>query len=57
MITSAPYSVSAEAEARLAWWVQEDPRLRVARRTGWYGLGTTQIVMWRSDLVASVDPA
>lgn len=57
VLTSAPYQVSEEDEARLAWWTQEHPRLRVAHGTGWYGLGTTQIVMWRSDLIAMVAPA
>ncbi|WP_432038696.1 hypothetical protein [Streptomyces cucumeris] len=56
-LTSAPYSLPASDEARLTWWTQEDPRLHVARGKGWYGLSTTQIVMWRSDLLAALDPA
>lgn len=57
VLTSAPYGVAEGDEARLAWWMQEDSRLRVARGTGWYGFGTTQIVMWRSDLITTVSPA
>ncbi|MDX3232540.1 hypothetical protein [Streptomyces sp. ME19-01-6] len=57
VLTSAPYQVSKDDEARLAWWTQEDSRLCLARGTGWYGFDTTQIVMWRSDLIATVDPA
>ncbi|MEV7174436.1 hypothetical protein AB0O18_32645 [Streptomyces sp. NPDC093224] len=59
-ITAAPYEVGAKDEERLSWWTAADPRLSVARGTGWHGLGTTQIVMWRADLVnatASNPPA
>ncbi|WP_327266567.1 hypothetical protein OG444_38750 [Streptomyces sp. NBC_01232] len=52
-ITSAPYSVGAQDAARLTWWTGEDPRLSFGLGTGWYGSGTTQIVMWRTDLVAA----
>uniref|UniRef100_A0AAU2JLI3 Uncharacterized protein n=1 Tax=Streptomyces sp. NBC_00049 TaxID=2903617 RepID=A0AAU2JLI3_9ACTN len=57
VITSAPHTVSPHDEARLTRWTAEDPRLAVARGTGWHGLGTTQIVMWRADLVTGVRPA
>jgi hypothetical protein len=57
VITSAPYSVSENEEARIAWWLREDPRLRIARGTGWYGFGTTQIVVWRSDIIPVVELA
>ncbi|MFH8371420.1 hypothetical protein [Streptomyces sp. NPDC018031] len=56
-ITSAPYSISKDDEQRFAWWQQHDPRLRVASGTGWYGFGTTQIIVWRSDLVTTMEPA
>ena len=52
ILTSAPYDISEEDEQRLAWWRQHDSRLTVARGgEGWYGYGTTQIIMWRSDLL------
>ncbi|WP_031080801.1 hypothetical protein [Streptomyces sp. NRRL S-118] len=57
VITSAPYHVLDTDEDRLSWWRQHDQRLRVARGEGWYGYGTTQIVMWRADILADVDPA
>ncbi|MGW6982367.1 hypothetical protein ACWGE1_23495 [Streptomyces sp. NPDC054932] len=51
VITSAPYSVGSQDRSRLTWWTREDPRLSFGLGTGWYGSGTTQIVMWRADLV------
>ncbi|GAB7036047.1 hypothetical protein JCM4914_75080 [Streptomyces platensis subsp. malvinus] len=57
VLTSAPYSVSAEDEARLDWWMGADQRLRVARGAGWYGFWTTQVIMWRADRLSDVVPA
>lgn len=56
-ITSAPYQVSAGDEDRIRWWLSEDSRLRVAYGTGWYGFGTRQILMWRTDRIDVVAPA
>jgi hypothetical protein len=55
-ITSAPYHVNQGDEGRLAMWAAE-PNLRAARGPGWYGHGTTQIILWRADRIGSVDPA
>ncbi|MBC2868549.1 hypothetical protein [Streptomyces mexicanus] len=59
VLTSAPYGLEyiTEAPERLAYWQQEDPRLQVVQGTGWYGHGTTQIVMWRTDILDEVAPA
>jgi hypothetical protein len=57
VITSAPYGVLETDEERLSWWPRADPRLRVARGAGWYGFSTTQIVMWRVDVLDDVRPA
>ncbi|MER7111138.1 hypothetical protein [Streptomyces sp. NPDC000229] len=57
VLTSAPYGVSQESHARLSWWTEADSRLRVSRGVGWYGFRTTQIVMWRSDILGVVEPA
>ncbi|MET8218074.1 hypothetical protein [Streptomyces hirsutus] len=56
VITSSPYGVSPESSARIAWWL-EQPHLRAAYGKGWYGFGTTQVVMWRADRIATVEPA
>ncbi|MDT0307317.1 hypothetical protein RM780_10115 [Streptomyces sp. DSM 44917] len=37
------------------FWTKRDSRLRFTRGgEGWYGLGTTQLIMWRCDRVAHV---
>ncbi|WP_331725881.1 hypothetical protein [Streptomyces sp. NBC_00470] len=56
-VTAAPYGIGEQDEQRLEYWEQLDERLRVARGTGWYGLGTEQILMWRRDRVAEMRPA
>lgn len=56
-ITSAPYHISDDDEARLGWWLLEDPRLELGKGTGWYGMGTTQILLWRSDRIEHMEPA
>lgn len=53
-LTSAPYGVTQEHRARLSWWTQQHPALSTTQGVGWYGFGTTQIVMWRTDIF---DPA
>ncbi|MEV7729760.1 hypothetical protein AB0P15_34370 [Streptomyces sp. NPDC087917] len=57
VLTTAPYEVTPDDEARLRWWTQQDARLAVARGAGWYGSGTSQIVVWRGDLLPEVRPA
>ncbi|WP_262063457.1 hypothetical protein [Streptomyces sp. STR69] len=58
VITSAPYSIDPDDRIRLAWWLEQDPRFRVAYGDeGWYGFGTRQIVLWRQDLLETVTPA
>jgi hypothetical protein len=57
VITSAPYEIYDEDEARIEWWQQQDPLLKVTRGPGWYGFGTTQVIIWRSDLIPQVEPA
>ncbi|OQD51852.1 hypothetical protein BM536_037700 [Streptomyces phaeoluteigriseus] len=54
VITTAPYEIYEEDEARLQYWQQHDPRLQVARGHGWYGYDTTQIVLWRTDRITAV---
>ncbi|RSO10663.1 hypothetical protein DMH15_41210, partial [Streptomyces sp. WAC 06725] len=57
VLTAAPYDVDDHDRRRLAHWERTDPRLRSAIGTGWYGFGTTQIVLWRSDRVAELQAA
>ncbi|MGW7003692.1 hypothetical protein ACWGCW_12890 [Streptomyces sp. NPDC054933] len=58
MITAAPYSISPEAEQRLLWWIRQDARLNMTYGgRGWYGFSTQQIIMWRSDLITTVELA
>ncbi|MGW7281764.1 hypothetical protein ACWGIV_26405 [Streptomyces sp. NPDC054844] len=57
-LTSAPYRISNEEHARFEWWVAEDPRLAVALGgQGWYGLGSTQVLMWRTDVIEVMEPS
>lgn len=58
-MTSAPYGdVSDSDRLRFAYWQAEDSRLRVrVGGEGWYGHSTTQILMWRSDRISSMETA
>ena len=57
VITSAPYEVSEDDTQRLLWWRTQHRALRVERGTGWYGYGTTQIVLWNTSRIKYVSPA
>jgi len=58
VITSAPYEIHRTYEAELDRWVKEDPRLAYTfGGTGWYGNGTHQVILWRTDLVEVIEPA
>lgn len=58
VITSAPYEIYQGYREELNQWVQRDPRLAIAYgKTGWYGNGTYQIVLWRTDLIDVIEPA
>lgn len=57
VITSAPYHLSDDSLTRIRYWESMHPRFAVAQGTGWYGYGTTQIVMWRHDRIKAVSPA
>lgn len=56
-LTSASYGISDEYRARFEWWVNEDPRLAVALGgQGWYGYGSTQVLVWRTDVIEVMEP-
>lgn len=59
VLTSAPYGLEhiTEAPERLAYWQQQDERLKVVTGPGWYSLATTQIILWRTDRLETVEPA
>jgi hypothetical protein len=57
VLTAAPYDVEAQDLERLAHWERTDSRLRSATGRGWYGFGTTQIVLWRTDRIDEIFPA
>ncbi|MEU3261040.1 hypothetical protein ABZ694_25160 [Streptomyces albidoflavus] len=57
VITSAPYEVSDKDQQRHLWWRKAHPTLRVQQGAGWYGHGTTQIVMWNTTRIEHVAPA
>ena len=57
VITSAPYNITDESTARIAWWLDQQPTLRTVQGEGWYGYGTRQIILWRADRIDSVEPA
>ncbi|WP_406298670.1 hypothetical protein OG948_25395 [Embleya sp. NBC_00888] len=56
-LTSAPYDVNREFKERINWWLEQDANLRFVRGRGWYGLGTQQLILWRADRIAVIDPA
>lgn len=57
-ITSAPYGLGDKSMERLDWWQREDPRLSVAiGGEGWYGHGSIQVLMWRSDRISLMETA
>ena len=57
VISSAPFRISPESSARITWWLAQQPNLRTVQGEGWYGFGTIQILMWRADRIATVEPA
>lgn len=57
VITSAPYHLSDESHGRIRYWESMRPQFAVAHGAGWYGYGTTQVVMWRTDRIKTVTPA
>lgn len=57
VITSAPYNFRQKDRERIDWWLTKDTRLRTAHGAGWYGYGTTQVVLWRADRLEVVEPA
>lgn len=57
-LTSASYGISDKDQARFEWWVNEDPRLAVVLGgQGWYGFGSTQVLMWRTDVIEEMEPS
>lgn len=57
-LTAASYGIRDEEHARFEWWVNEDPRLAVVLGgQGWHGLGSTQVLMWRTDVIEEMEPA
>lgn len=57
VLTSAPYSPGAANDPGIAEWLTKDVRLRATHGPGWYGGGTTQIVLWRTDRIDTVTAA
>lgn len=57
VLTSAPYSVHDDQDPGIREWLAKDTRLRSAYGPGWYGHGTTQIVMWRTDRTTDIRAA
>ena len=57
VITSAPYHLEAEDQARIDRWTAEHPNLKTVQGSGWYGFTTRQVILWRSDRIAHVVPA
>ncbi|MGQ5579694.1 hypothetical protein [Streptomyces sp. ECR3.8] len=57
-LTSAPYATEYDAEhPEIRECLATDERLRAAFGPGWYGHGTKQIVLWRTDRIDDVEPA
>jgi hypothetical protein len=57
VITSAPYDISPQSVQRLKWWHATHRHLKVATGEGWYGHGTSQVVMWSTTRIEYVSPA
>lgn len=56
-VTGAPYHFDDTSRARVNHWLGFDPRLAFATGTGWYGHGTIQTLLWRTDRIAKIAPA
>lgn len=54
--TSAAYGFGDVTAREVERWVAEHPQLAWTTGVGWYGYRTTQLVFWRPDLIARVDP-
>ncbi|MGY5133485.1 hypothetical protein ACWGJW_13950 [Streptomyces nigrescens] len=52
-ITASPYSVSEDDRSRIEQW-QKSGLVAAFGGPGWYGYGTTQIIMWHPERLASV---
>lgn len=58
VLTSATYSRSYDEDnVEIRQCLDSDERLRVAFAAGWYGHGTTQVVLWRTDRIGAIEPA
>ncbi len=57
-LTSATYSRGYDEDnVEIRQCLDSDSRLRAAFGTGWYGHGTTQVVLWRTDRIDEIAPA
>lgn len=58
VVTSAPYSAGYDADNyEIKQCLASDGRLRVTFGSGWYGYGSRQIVLWRTDCLDEVEAA
>jgi hypothetical protein len=56
-ITSAPYHFDDCSRTLVDRWLAADGRLDFTTGVGWYGYGTTQTLLWRTDRIADITPA
>jgi hypothetical protein len=56
-ITGAPYHFDDDSQTLVDRWLTEDERLNFTTGAGWYGYGTTQVVLWRTDRIKTIEPA
>ncbi|MGW0467654.1 hypothetical protein ACWDX6_20680 [Streptomyces sp. NPDC003027] len=57
VVTSVSWHFSEEDRSDVDWWTRAFPSLRSERGQGWYGFGTSQVLLWRSDRIRTVRPA
>lgn len=55
-LTTAPYNLDDDDRHRISLWTGLHPELSAAYGDGWYGYSSTQVVLWRSDRHATIQP-
>ncbi len=51
------YDLGDDDRERVTWWTERHSELSAAYGDGWYGYSTTQVLLWRSDRLSTIEPA
>ncbi|MFF8279910.1 hypothetical protein ACF05T_28030 [Streptomyces lateritius] len=56
VVTSVAWSPTEQDRSEIDWWIRAFS-LRSDRGQGWYGCGSSQVLLWRPDRIRRVEPA